>query len=249
MHLESELEVWLRRMVPGCEDHWIGASSAEIETIEFHAGRPLPHFYKWFLATMGRDMGPLGVPGRDMSVSTILSVYKQGFTPYDPNLFLIEVDSDEVMPSYIFYDFSRPARDDALVCSCAPEGGFRYDEFETLRERLAWGTFIRFRDRGCTAKVAGTFVDSSCSLLENLDPILKSLRFSKVIRSGVFCGIYDRNDAGLRCSVPPGREQKPYMFFDLVGNDQAILRTVLGTIVTETSLEVEIEKWDPPLPG
>jgi len=55
---EASLEALLVRLLPGLAQQWQGAPGSEIDRIEAIAGRQLPPFYRWFLARMGRSMGP-----------------------------------------------------------------------------------------------------------------------------------------------------------------------------------------------
>jgi hypothetical protein len=248
MHVETEFAQLLTRLVPGCDSQWIPASLEQVEEFENLAGQPPPSFYRWFLMTMGRSMGALSTPRRDMSIETLLSIYRDGFTPPHPKLLLIGCEPDEVMPNYLYCDLDRRIRNDALVCSFDPSGGPRQDEFETLREDLAWGVFVRALIKDRPLRCAGRFTDSGRDVLGKLEPVLGRLGFETLHRTGPCCGLYAREDVALDCIVPPTHRGQPYMFFKLGGEELAI-RRVLGAIGTETSLEVSVKRWTPPLAG
>jgi hypothetical protein len=91
--------------------------------------------------------------------------------------------------------------------------------------------------------VTGIIRDDGRNILAKLDSVLADLQFFKVIPTGPFCGIYDRPDVGLEISISPSAERHPFMLFELVGSDEAMLRSILGTISVEASVEVEINEW------
>jgi hypothetical protein len=248
MHVETDLAHLFNRLVPGCEAQWVPASLEQIEEFEELVGQPAPPFYRWFLMTMGRSMGPLSAPRRDMRIETLLSIYRDGFTPPYPKLLLVGSEPDDVMPIYLYCDLNRRVRDDALVCSLDPRGGSRQDEFETLREKIAWGVFGRALLKGRPLQCAGRFTDSGCDVLGKLEPVLGSLGFETLHHTGPRCGLYAREDVALDCIVPPADHRQPYMFFEF-GGDELAIRRVLGAIGTETVLEVSVQRWTPPLAG
>lgn len=129
------------------------------------------------------------------------------------------------------------------------EYGSRSEVAETLRESLARTGFAKFRRQECSYKATG-IMRYSGSLLEILDPVLVALQFSKVMPAGSFWGIYDRADIGVEVSITPSEAQEatqPFMLFETVANDEATIRSVLGTIDTETPVEVKVDKWVRPL--
>ncbi|WP_146658424.1 SMI1/KNR4 family protein [Enhygromyxa salina] len=245
MHVETEFEALLERLVPGCGAHCVGASLAEIDELEAFVGQPLPPFYRWFLTKMGRNMGPLGYPRVDMSVGTLLSIYRSGFKPPRASLLLVASEADDIMPMYMFCDLAKRTRDDALVCSYEKNGGVRQDEAETLREDIAWGVFIRSRFPG-SQQCSGMFRDEGGDVLGSLEPVLERFQFETLHRSGPRCGLYECENAALDCVVPPGDGFEPDMSFTLRG-DETTIRSILGVIGVETSLAIRIERWTPPL--
>src|SRR5688572_28146806 len=107
--LESEFESLLVRLMPEADRGWRGASEAEIDEVEALAGRPLPRFYRWFLARMGHDMGGLSYPTVDFTVERVLAGNSEEHFPRDPRYFMIGFVTDEVAPLHVLYDFAHPA--------------------------------------------------------------------------------------------------------------------------------------------
>lgn len=193
---------------------------------------------------MGRSMGPLSDPRQDLSANAVLSAYRDGFMSPRSNFFLIATEPDDIMPMEVYYDFDKPCRDDALVCSVAAGGNALQIEFETLREAIAWSCFTRFKSAQFPRHCTGTFNDDSKNILAKLNSIANELGISESLPAGSFCGLYERDGLAMDCTVSPrGGEKKSYMFFELAANDEATIRALLGTIATETSIEVEIREW------
>src|SRR5688572_26883009 len=112
---ESAFETLLLRLWPGVREECVGASPDEIQELEDYCGHTLPPFYRWFLQTMGQNLGPFRFPRLDFAISTILSKYQSGLVSVDPRYVLIAWHSDPAMPNHLFYDLDAQARDDALV--------------------------------------------------------------------------------------------------------------------------------------
>lgn len=247
MHAEPELEALLKRLVPRCDEQWIGATDDEIEELEVQTDVELPAFYRWFLERMGRSMGPVGTSRRDLSVETVLLAYRHGAVPTGKSLLFIGREPDPVVPIHLYCDVSKPARADAMVRSFDPEGGFIKNDFETLREMIGWSVFLRFRMYRFVQRCVGTLRGERGNILAQLEPVLTALGFVKTLPSGTFLGIYERADAGITCSLTPDETAVPYMFFRFGADDEALIRSILGTINLEAGLEVEVEEWIPPL--
>jgi len=246
--LEPELEALLLRLVPDLASAWQGATEDEIDRIEAIAGRPLPRFYRWFLMRMGHSMGPIAYPTLDFSAPKVLECYREGLFKPNPRFFMIGHESKEIMPLHVLYDFDHPARDDARVTKRHALGGDVHDQFDTFREMIAWGEVVMRSVEARPQRCLGVFSDVSGDVLSHLDPVMKSLGFEAPIPTGPRCAVYLSADAGMVTRASAGEEPKHHVF-RLGGSDAGRLRRILGEIATETSLELEIDEWDPRLPA
>lgn len=250
MHVEKQLVELFQRLLPGCDQQWVGADPEEIDEYEYHIGQPLPPFYQWFLLTMGRSMGLLTHPRLDTRIETLLAIYRRGYQARrSPNatMMVVASDPDEVMPAYYYCDLSRPTRDDTLLCRSPPRGGHLQDVSETFREFLARLMFGRYMLNGRKQLCTGDFSHSSRWPLDEIEPVLKDLGFETYHRTGPRCGLYAREDVAVQCDIVPTKEPQPYIFFTL-GGDELSIRQVLGLIGTKTAVEINVNRWDPPLP-
>lgn len=248
MRVEPGLEDFLVRVAPKPSTPWEGATTDEIARLEAAAQRPLPPFYQWFLARLGRRMGPVAIRTVDFSIERIVACYASGIAPSDPRYLLIGYDLDRQVTLHYFYDLERAARDDAAVVRMAMDGGEVYDEFETFREMLAWRALIEHRVYRAPQTCRGVFDDDDCDANAKLDPVMSRLGFTSPVETGRFCRVYERDGAVMACSTTPREVPEEFSFFDLAGPDTATLRSVLGAIAVETSLTVEVQAWKPPLP-
>lgn len=198
---------------------------------------------------MGQDMGLLTHPRLDMRIETLLAIYRTGYQARrapGATMMVVASDPDEIMPTYYFCDLSRPIRDDAFVCCSHPRGGHLQEVSETFRELLARLMFGRHMMNGRKQLCSGDFNHPSGRLLDEIEPVLKDLGFETYHRTGPRCGLYAREDVALQCSIVPTKEPQPYMFFTF-GGDEMSIRHVLGVIGTKTTVEINVERWDPPL--
>lgn len=244
--LESEVEQLLLRISPNSASQWVGATAEEIAKIEKIAGKPLPRFYRWFLSTMGRNMGPIAYPSLDLSAGRILASYASGKVGRSPGSLLIGYDDDEMMSLHYFYDLNSPARDDARVFRASLSCEGRMEESETLRERIVSDELGR-RITRLPQRCDGTFKDDDCDVFAHLDPVMEALGFRQPILTGNFCHIYERSDAAMTCRATPATEPGKFRVYYFGGNSPKHLKQVLNTIARETPLEVETDMWDPPL--
>lgn len=244
--VEPEMESLLLRTVPGLAEQWRGASPKAIEQLERIAGRPLPPFYRWFLSRMGQSMGPLAYPTLDFSAERVLACYSQKLVAPDPRFLLIAYESDEMMPLHLFYDFTAPARDDALVTSRDASGGELTDRFETLREMLAWGAFSLFRIDRAPQSCNGSLKGDTPDFLTNLDPVMRGLGFDLPIATGPLCRVYERPDAAMVCMGTPRVKLGNRRTFDLGGSSIGSLRRILGEIAAARVVELKVEEWGRP---
>lgn len=243
------LEQLLLRVVPGLGAAWQGAASGDIERLEGIAGRALPPLYRWFLVRMGAAMGPMAYPALDFSASRILTLYASGQVQPHPRYLLIAYDDDEVTPAHYFYDLDRQARDDALVLRMltpldAPHE--QLEQFETLREMLAWGELWANRVEAAQQRLRGSLRASDGALHERLGRALQGLGFETPVETGAYCGLYERGDAVLVCSGPPDAEPG-VQSFSLGGTDRGQLARITSAIA-DAALEITPTAWLPPLP-
>lgn len=245
---EPELERLLLRIVPGLASKWQGASDAEIARLEALARRPLPACYRWFLERLGTSMGPMMYPGVDFSAQGLLGIYAAGRIAPNPRYLLIGYDHDEVSPLHYFYDLDMALRGDALVVRMLTPSDESHEQFETLREMLAWGELYAQRVATAPQQCRGVLRYSGGSLGALLQPALDELGFDTPLEAGAYCGLFERRDATLVASGtpgdPPGRQS-----FALGGHDAASLARVLTTLATRSAVQIDIATWSPPLPG
>ena len=246
--LESRMEVLLLDLVPQLGPDWSGVGEEEIAQVEAVAGRPLPPFYRWFLSRFGRSMGPLTYRSLDFSCKGVLAAYADQRVEHDPRYLLIAYDHDPVYPSHAFYDLDSPARDDALVVA----GEFLDEEelvpsFETLREMIAWGALASHGVRKHPQRCAGMLRSSSGDVMPQLDPVLRSFGLEPAVETGCYCGVYRGPSIDFISTSTPGKD--PHLqAFDVGATNATKIRRLLGEVTQETSLELKIYRWGPPLP-
>lgn len=240
--LEPETDSAFQMLVPDLMN-WQGASEEEIEKIaeivKRISGANMPKFYHWFLARMGRNMGDFSYKHMDYSTPTILAWYNDVHEEDNEKFFKIGHSSDPEMELHMFYDFNHPARDDARVAMRQEEEYEAYNRFETFREMLATKVFSIHAVRR-PVFCSGTMLDES-DILPQLDSVLESLGFKKSdIPTGPRCGLYESAHATLHTtgSLDLGLTS---CGFGLGGNDENILRHILGTIANDTSIKLDVQ--------
>lgn len=248
LSLEPAMDELLDKLIPGSLEKLEGATAEQIEKIERIAGRPLPNFYRWFLSRMGRSMGPFTNPGLDYSASTIIDCYAEELFPPDQRFLMIGYETDEMMPLHLLYDFDYPARDDARVVTMEALDTEMYIRFDTFREMIAWGEFLRLRVRRTPQQCRGLFEDPGEDVLMQLQPAMARLGFEAPapVPTGPRCALYEAAAASMVTSATPDDAPRIHIF--RIGADNAgTIRRVLGEIAAETALEVKIKEWTPPL--
>ncbi|QRK13662.1 SMI1/KNR4 family protein [Archangium violaceum] len=243
------MEELLLRVVPGLAEQWKGATPDQIARIERTAGRPLPPFYRWFLSRMGQSMGPLAYRTLDFSAQRVLERYDEEWVEPHPRLLLIAHDSQEMMPTSLFYDLDDTVRGDALVAA-KEEGAYDddlYERFETLREMLAWSALSMFRLKKMPQRCGGTFSGDQPDILSLVEPVMRSLGFVQPISTGPFCGLYERADAAMICKGMPRHGFDEARSFSFGGSDAGVLSKILGEIAAASSLRVKVSEWTPAL--
>lgn len=214
--LEPETEKFLLQYVPGLAESWRGATPDEIDELERRIERPLPRFYRWFLAKMGHDMGPLSWPRTDFTIAAVLENAESG----DPNL-MIGIHDDDIMPLDTYYDLDQPARDDAHVWNAS--GG---PEAETLRERLWWSWVLRFRIADLPSqRIAHIRGPDALALLADT---MERRGFVQPIRTGGGHAIFERADAAM--VVRASRDDNPMLMFHLGTRDESDMQSILRAI-------------------
>jgi hypothetical protein len=160
---------------------------------------------------------------------------------------LIGFERDELMPLHYFYDLDQPARNDALVVRMLTPNDESHEQFETFREMLAWGELWTQRVESAPQRCQGRLRDAAGAPYPQLEAVMRRLGFAPPIETGAFCGLYERSDAALISSGTPGDRAASHAF-SLAGHDAAALGTILGAIASESTLEVTLSGWSPPLP-
>lgn len=245
--VELDLERFLIRLVPGIDQDWLGATEDQIAEIEALAGRPLPPFYRWFLARLGGDMGALTFASVDFSAARVATCYRDEIEIREPRYLLIGYQNDPVVPMHIWYDLDSPNRGDALVLSREIGDAYGQPDFETFREMLALKALLNFKVRAMPFRCEGSFKSDGSDVRVHLDRAIDLLGFERPVPTGSFCGVFDRPDAAMICSITPRSTPESTLFFELAGEDPGTLRKILGVVATQAQLEVQIDGWDPPV--
>lgn len=244
---QPAMEAFLLKHVPKLADEWKGASTDQLEELKELVGRPLPAFYEWFLSKMGRSGGAVSGKKRDLSITSMLSAYRQRVVVPDDRHLMIGSESDDIMPMQIFYDLERQVRQDAMVVT-RPAGGAGFaDGYETLGEMLAVAVFWRHRLPRCAQICDGVFTHDSQAVLPLVDSVFDGLGFERPLVTGTYCGIFERDDAAMACRATPADEHNNRIYFTLGAPSGPAIRSLLGVIASETDLEVEIQSWTPTL--
>jgi hypothetical protein len=246
------MDALIARIVPKAEQAtWKPATPEQIARIEEIAERPLPSHYAWFLRTMGGAFPhpQFGHERQDLRAATVIRAYDDGIVDPDPRYLLIGRIPDPAMPELVFYDLDAPARDDAMVVMCTEGTSTLRPMFETLREKLAWGMLRKHRVAGCPQRCEGSLSDEGGGeVLASLGPALASLGFSSPVPTGPYCGLFEREDAALTSMVSVSDANRSLQLFNLGGPDATTLRRILGEVATMASIEVRINRFQPPLP-
>ena len=74
------------------------------------------------------------------------------------------------------------------------------EQFETLREMLAWGELWTQRVEHAPQQLRGSLRAPDADLHGRLGTALRALGFDTPVETGAFCGLYERADAVLICS-------------------------------------------------
>ena len=180
MHIVEEKEFLdlIRRHMPNAEASWVGASEEEIEEIEEIAGEALPDFYRWFLRTMGQEVGRLLSPVLDFTAKGVLSAYESALSPYEQGLFVPKPGilfvgrfTKKSMPTLYFYDLAKRTADDARVIARLEQGGDAYAMAGSLRELVTYNVMRR-----ALRKLGVSCLSSSTRSLQPRDSLAPSRR-------------------------------------------------------------------------
>jgi hypothetical protein len=82
---------------------------------------------------------------------------------------------------------------------------------------------------------------------ELLAPVMAKLGFNSPIPTGPYCVLYEREDAALVGSTTLARSVPSLLAISLGARNQGDIRSILGTIASETGVEVDLDEWEPPL--
>ncbi|WP_106092508.1 hypothetical protein [Enhygromyxa salina] len=235
------MEAWLQRAFPRLDEEIEGASSGEVDEIRRIVGHDLPRFYEWFLLRMGRSMGRIGVTSRfDYTARRVLWCYEQGLAEPDPNDLLIGFDTtNDPMGLQIFYDFTRPCRDDAMTGKGEPDAGPVYPEFETFREHIGWGKTTVLLVMESPSHCAGVLASRTPgqNAVDQLKKFMTRHGFDQPLPTGSYCGIFMRTDMTMTCTRSI-LVKTDTLAFRLGGQSQAWLRRFLGEIALSDDLEL-----------
>jgi len=111
---------------------------------------------------------------------------------------------------------------------------------------IAWGQVMMHRVLTTPRYCRGFLIDDQGDALAKVHPVLESLGFRVPIPTGSRCGVYESDDAAFISKA--GTDEPPGLHvFRLGGPDAGRLRSILGEIAAETSVEVKIKRWTPPL--
>jgi hypothetical protein len=118
-----------------------------------------------------------------------------------------------------------------------------------VAEMLAWGALYRFGAFSCVQQCNGilTSASSESALLETLELPMRRMGFSQPIQTGPYCALYERPGAVLICSSSLGKKPVTIQAFTLAGPDPGTLQQTLGVLALEAGIEIQVDKWMPPL--
>jgi hypothetical protein len=125
------------------------------------------------------------------------------------------------------------------------DGGDLEDDFETFREMMGWYTLNAHGIDPAKQRCKGIIRGSDVS--EQLGPVLAHIGFDNPISTRPYCSIFERSDAAMIGVVDPYERNKDLLIFRLGGDNVGSLRGILGAVATGSSLEIEIDEWDPPI--
>ncbi|MGH1344860.1 MAG: hypothetical protein ACRBN8_25085 [Nannocystales bacterium] len=235
-------------VVPGCAKTWKGATEDEVDEIEFFAAQDLPPFYRWFLETMGEDMGLLGHAYLDLRAKTVLAAYNTFEVRRGEGPLYIGRHPEPAFPFRQFLDLDAPCREDAAVLEEPEAGGDRTRAFETLREQLAWGLLVRCRLATAPQQFIGAASSPGGDVVDALQPALATLGWNSMLDTGRYCGLYERGQELLLLSnrVDPKRHET--LVVQAGAADAVTLRAALGELAVTADVKVEALRWEPPLP-
>ncbi len=232
--------------MPGFPQDCAGATDEQIQRLDKLSGGRLPAFYRWFLRTMGGDLGPLESMLDGFSVQSVLQAHESQKKEMPPGLFLIAVlddDDEELVPMALYYDLDHSVRDDALVL-VGPLGDTEVDlSYETLREEIACGVAYVFGVVAAPHCCQGEFNGAEDTVSDQLEAVLGSLGFVAPVAPQRYSKVMEADGATLVCEMPPNATNKGRFFFSLGGADPGALRRILGEIADQARIEVTIDSW------
>lgn len=249
--LEPELNAWLAKLLPELDQHVQPATPSDTAAMERYAGRPLPRFYRWFLARMGRDNAPFALRTMELRVGRILQAYEDGTFHRDPRFLFVGYETNTEVQEHFVYDLDHPARDDARLATMAT-----YDEepdwpvgYETFREFFVESIFYQYVLAEKEQQVAFIIeTEDDDTVTRHLDPFFTSMGLTSPIATGPYARFYEgeRQAAIASASLDtPG----PFRMRMRVGCDTvAEARALVGHLATHDDLTLARVRWEPELP-
>jgi hypothetical protein len=234
------LEKLLRRLVPGVERTWRGATPTDIAAIEEHTDRELPGVYRWFLETMGESMGALTFPSLDLSARRVLAAYCDDGVAWSARYRLIGWEKDPLMAAHVFYDLDRPVRDDAMVVNGYGAGDIGHATYETFAEMLGWHALVSHRVFTAARRTHGVVLAGSQLDVDALRPALRAIGFVEPIATGKACGLFEREDEALALWLSFHDFPSNLLTFELGTRAEATARRILGELVLQAGVDIEI---------
>ncbi|MEZ4383510.1 MAG: hypothetical protein R3A79_19425 [Nannocystaceae bacterium] len=248
--LEPELNVWLAKHFPDLDRHVEPATPDDIAAMERYAGRPLPRFYRWFLARMGRDNAPFAARTLDFRVGRILRCYEDGTFARNSRFLVVGYETNAEFSEHFVYDFDHPARDDARLAAMSP-----YDDepdwpvgYETFRDFFVQMVFYQYLLAEREQQVVFTLeAEEGGAVHRHADPILASLGFVSPVAMGPYARFYESGHQAAITSAsldPPG----PSRVRVRVGCDTVHgARAIMDRLAAHEALTVRRVRWEPEL--
>ncbi len=248
--LEPELNAWLAKHFPDLDRYVEPATPDDIAAMERYAGRPLPRFYRWFLARMGRDNAPFAARTMDFRIGRILRCYEDGTFERNSRFLVVGYETNAEFSEHFVYDFDHPARDDARLATMSP-----YDDepdwavgYETFRDCFVEMVFYQYLLAEKEQQIGFVVrTEEDDTVARHLDPLLASLGFASPIATGPYSRFYEgeHQAAIARANLDnPG----PFLMRMSVGYDTVHgARALMGHLATHDDLTVSNVQWEPEL--
>lgn len=240
----------LERLIPPTKRDWVGADESLIASLEATTQVTFPPFYRWFLSTMGKNMGSISLNGTDLSIETLQLLLERRLEQKteDINASLLPIGTQTIGISetrLLCLDLSQRLRDDALFCAVHQESfEARTNRFETFREMLSWNLATGFGivDRPVSLIGSLYFEQSNSNPIDKLRKILSLAGLSDLLCAGDHCLIWEDQSTIFTGFSPISFESDDAYYFELGSDDQAKLEEIIAIFSAETSFELELEE-------